>query len=232
MMVAYFGFILLVAFAKADRGHADRRWSRQRRHRARRGRDRARADAHRDLRAVGEPPATTRGRELREQRVTRASRTRAAARDLARRAERDRDRVVPRLRRDHARHHVLGRARARAPRREFFAAGGNGLGGAERLRARRRLHERRELPRHRRPRRRLSGFDGLIYSVGWLVGWPVITFLIAEPLRNLGKYTFADVVAYRLQQRPVRIAAAISTLTVVIVLPDRADGRRRQPRST
>jgi len=62
----------------------------------------------------------------------------------------------------------------------------------------------------------MSGFDGLIYSVGWLVGWPVITFLIAEPLRNLGKYTFADVVAYRLKQRPVRIAAAVSTLTVVI----------------
>ncbi len=61
-----------------------------------------------------------------------------------------------------------------------------------------------------------SGFDGLIYSVGWLVGWPVITFLIAEPLRNLGKYTFADVVAYRLRQRPIRIAAAVSTLTVVI----------------
>ncbi|HVK83618.1 MAG TPA: sodium/solute symporter [Kofleriaceae bacterium] len=63
----------------------------------------------------------------------------------------------------------------------------------------------------------LSGFDGLIYSVGWLVGWPVITFLIAEPLRNLGKYTFADVVAYRLHQRPVRIAAAISTLAVVTI---------------
>ena len=76
----------------------------------------------------------------------------------------------------------------------------------------------------------LSGFDGLIYSIGFLVGWPVITFLIAEPLRNLGKYTFADVVAYRLQQRPVRIAAAIATLAVVIVLSDRADGRRRQPR--
>jgi cation/acetate symporter len=60
-----------------------------------------------------------------------------------------------------------------------------------------------------------SGFDGLIYSVGWLVGWPVVTFLIAEPLRNLGKYTFADVVAYRLRQRPVRIAAAAGTLTVV-----------------
>ena len=61
----------------------------------------------------------------------------------------------------------------------------------------------------------LSGFDGLIYSIGFLVGWPVITFLIAEPLRNLGTYTFADVVAFRLNQRPVRISAAISTLTVV-----------------
>jgi cation/acetate symporter len=60
-----------------------------------------------------------------------------------------------------------------------------------------------------------SGFDGLIYSVGWLVGWPVVTFLVAEPLRNLGKYTFADVVAFRLRQKPVRVAAAISTLTVV-----------------
>ncbi|EYF02979.1 sodium:solute symporter family transporter [Chondromyces apiculatus] len=60
-----------------------------------------------------------------------------------------------------------------------------------------------------------SGFDGLIYSVGWLVGWPVMTFLIAEPLRNLGKYTFADVVAYRLRQTPVRIAAAAGGLTVV-----------------
>ncbi|MFP2931310.1 sodium:solute symporter family transporter [Pyxidicoccus sp. 3LG] len=61
----------------------------------------------------------------------------------------------------------------------------------------------------------MSGFDGLIYSVGWLVGWPVVTFLIAEPLRNLGKYTFADVVAYRLRQTPVRLSAALGTLTVV-----------------
>src|SRR5512134_3244218 len=61
----------------------------------------------------------------------------------------------------------------------------------------------------------LSGFDGLIYSVGFLVGWPVVMFLIAEPLRNLGKYTFSDVVAYRLRQTPVRIAAAIGTLAVV-----------------
>ena len=60
-----------------------------------------------------------------------------------------------------------------------------------------------------------DGFDGLIYSIGFLVGWPLITFLIAEPLRNLGTYTFVDVVAFRLRQRPVRIAAAISTLAVV-----------------
>lgn len=61
----------------------------------------------------------------------------------------------------------------------------------------------------------LSGFDGLIYSTGWLVGWPVVLVLIAEPLRNLGKYTFADVVSYRLKQTPVRVAAAIGTLAVV-----------------
>lgn len=61
-----------------------------------------------------------------------------------------------------------------------------------------------------------KGYDGLIYSVGWLVGWPILTFLIAEPLRNLGKYTFADVVAYRLQQRPVRAAAAAGSLVTVL----------------
>src|SRR5258708_19624287 len=55
----------------------------------------------------------------------------------------------------------------------------------------------------------LKGYDGMIYATGWLVGWPALIFLIAEPLRNLGKYTFADVVAFRLRQTPVRIAAAI-----------------------
>ena len=60
-----------------------------------------------------------------------------------------------------------------------------------------------------------SGFDGLIYSTGWLVGWPVVLFLIAEPLRNLGRYTFTDVVGFRLRQRPVRIAAALGSLAVV-----------------
>ena len=60
-----------------------------------------------------------------------------------------------------------------------------------------------------------SGFDGLIYSTGWLVGWPVVLFLIAEPLRNLGRYTFADVVAARLNPMPVRIAAACGTLATI-----------------
>ena len=61
----------------------------------------------------------------------------------------------------------------------------------------------------------LSGFDGLIYSVGWLVGWPIVTFLIAEPLRNLGKFTFADVASFRFQQTPIRILAACGTLVTV-----------------
>src|SRR3954453_1129691 len=60
-----------------------------------------------------------------------------------------------------------------------------------------------------------SGFDGLIYSIGFLVGWPIIMFLRAEPLRNLGKFTFADVVSYRLQALPMRTLAASGTLVVV-----------------
>ncbi len=60
------------------------------------------------------------------------------------------------------------------------------------------------------------GFYGLIFSVGWLVGWPVILFLIAERLRNLGRYTYADVASYRLRQGPVRTMAAIGALIVVI----------------
>jgi cation/acetate symporter len=60
-----------------------------------------------------------------------------------------------------------------------------------------------------------NGFDGLIFSIGWLVGWPIITFLMAERLRNLGKFTFADVASYRFAQTPLRTFAAISTLVVV-----------------
>ena len=62
-----------------------------------------------------------------------------------------------------------------------------------------------------------SGFDGLIYSIGFLVGWPVILFLLAERLRNLGKYTFTDAVSFRLQPVPIRSLAACGTLAVVIL---------------
>ncbi len=60
-----------------------------------------------------------------------------------------------------------------------------------------------------------NGFDGLIFSIGWLVGWPVITFLMAERLRNLGKFTFADVASYRFSQTPVRVFAASASLVIV-----------------
>lgn len=60
-----------------------------------------------------------------------------------------------------------------------------------------------------------SGYDGLIYSLGFLVGWPIILFLIAERLRNLGRYTFADVASYRLQQKPSRTLSACGSLVVV-----------------
>ena len=60
-----------------------------------------------------------------------------------------------------------------------------------------------------------TGYDGLIYSIGFLVGWPVITFLMAEKLRNLGKFTFADVAGYRFKQTPIRAFAASGTLVVV-----------------
>lgn len=60
-----------------------------------------------------------------------------------------------------------------------------------------------------------NGYDGLIYSIGFLVGWPIITFLMAERLRNLGKFTFADVAGYRFKQTPIRAFAASGTLVVV-----------------
>ncbi|UCM99459.1 cation acetate symporter [Sulfurimonas sp. SWIR-19] len=63
----------------------------------------------------------------------------------------------------------------------------------------------------------LKGYDGLIYSIGFLVGWPIILFIIAEPLRNLGKYTFADVASYRLRQKPIRILAAFGSVATVIL---------------
>ncbi|WP_456306996.1 cation acetate symporter [Lichenicola cladoniae] len=62
----------------------------------------------------------------------------------------------------------------------------------------------------------LSGYDGLIYSIGFLVGWPIVVALLADRLRNLGRYTFADAVSYRLDAGPVRTVAAVNSLTVVL----------------
>ncbi|CAN7275458.1 cation acetate symporter [Pseudomonas sp. LjRoot71] len=60
-----------------------------------------------------------------------------------------------------------------------------------------------------------KGYDGFVYTVAFFVGWPVITFLMAERLRNLGRYTFADIVSYRLDQTKIRTFAAFGSLTVV-----------------
>ena len=59
-----------------------------------------------------------------------------------------------------------------------------------------------------------QGYDGFMYSVGWLVAYLTVLLVVAEPLRNAGKYTMADVLAYRLSPRPVRAMGALSTLTV------------------
>src|SRR6476659_4442354 len=59
-----------------------------------------------------------------------------------------------------------------------------------------------------------SGYDGFMYSVGFLVAYLTVLLVVAEPLRNAGKYTMADVLAYRLKPRPVRAVASLSTLTV------------------
>src|SRR3989442_11497997 len=59
-----------------------------------------------------------------------------------------------------------------------------------------------------------QGYDGFMYSVGWLVAYLTVLLIVAEPLRNAGKYTMADVLAYRLRPRPVRASASLSTLVV------------------
>src|ERR1700759_2795968 len=59
-----------------------------------------------------------------------------------------------------------------------------------------------------------QGYDGFMYSVGWLVAYLTVLLIVAEPLRNAGKYTMADLLAYRLSARPVRAMASLSTLTV------------------
>ncbi|BCN93281.1 cation/acetate symporter ActP [Thiomicrorhabdus immobilis] len=63
----------------------------------------------------------------------------------------------------------------------------------------------------------LKGYDGLIFAIGFLVGWPIILFLMSERLRNLGKYTFADVAAYRFKQTPIRVLSAFGGIAVVIL---------------
>ncbi|UCV23214.1 cation acetate symporter [Ferribacterium limneticum] len=60
-----------------------------------------------------------------------------------------------------------------------------------------------------------KGFDGFIYTISFFVGWPIILFLMAERLRNLGKFTFADIASYRLDQNRIRTFAAFGSLTVV-----------------
>ena len=80
---------------------------------------------------------------------------------------------------------------------------------------RRRLHVRRVVPRHLRAIA-LYGYDGFLYSIGFLVAWLVALLLVAELLRNSGRYTMADQLAYRMRQRPVRTAAATSTVVVSI----------------
>ena len=60
----------------------------------------------------------------------------------------------------------------------------------------------------------IYGYDGFLYSIGFLVGWLLVLMLISEPFRNTGRYTMADVLDLRLKAPPVRAAAAVSTLTV------------------
>src|SRR5699024_8692454 len=60
----------------------------------------------------------------------------------------------------------------------------------------------------------LSGYDGFLYSIGFFVAWLVALLLVAEPLRNVGRFTMADVLSFRLRQKPVRVAAAVATLAV------------------
>lgn len=60
----------------------------------------------------------------------------------------------------------------------------------------------------------LTGYDGFLYSIGFFVAWLVALLLVAEPLRNTGRYTMADVLSFRMRQKPVRMAAALSTLAV------------------
>jgi cation/acetate symporter len=62
----------------------------------------------------------------------------------------------------------------------------------------------------------LKGYGGLVYSVGSVAGWPIVAILLAEPLRNLGAFTVADAIAFRLSQTPIRVLSACATLSTVV----------------
>lgn len=62
----------------------------------------------------------------------------------------------------------------------------------------------------------LYGYDGFMYSIGWLMGYVIVLYIIAEPFRNSGNFTVADVISYRLEQRPVRTAAAVVTMAITM----------------
>ena len=74
----------------------------------------------------------------------------------------------------------------------------------------------------------LYGYDGFLYSIGFLVAWLVALLLVAELLRNSGRFTMADVLAFRMRQRPVRTAAGDLHHRGVDLLPAGPDGRRRR----
>ena len=59
------------------------------------------------------------------------------------------------------------------------------------------------------------GFDGMLYGIGFVIGWPIVLFLVAEKLRRLGRFTFADALAHRLSEKPIRVFAAVSSLVVI-----------------
>ena len=127
--------------------------------------------------------------------------------------------------RDHARHHLLG-VQARDQRDRASTPPG-AASPARRTAS-------RSPATTCRPRRSsaspgliyLYGFDGFMYSIGCLVAFLTVMFLLAERMRNAGKYTFADVLAFRLRERPARVAAAHRHARRRGLLPDRADGRR------
>ena len=123
-------------------------------------------------------------------------------------------------------HHGLGRA-AHTFGQGLLCRGWRHHRVPERPRHRGRLHVGGIVPRHFGAGLHAAAIDGLIYSIGFLVGWPIIMFLMAERLRNLGRFTFADVVSYRLQATPIRAHGGLRHAGNGGLLSDRADGRRR-----